>query len=332
MQNLPPLTASRLKAARACARLHHYQYVLGVRPRLEDEALRFGTLWHQALESWWSTPPAHRLDAGSSAIAEACRKSADLDPFDRVRAEMLLAGYDARWREEQFETLAVEKEFSAPLSNPTTGRPSRTWELGGKIDAIARDGDGRVWIVEHKTSSEDLAPGGEYWRRLLMDGQISTYYVGATALGYEVSGCLYDVVAKPRIRQLRATPTENRKYTKDGRLYANQREVDESPEEYALRLSESIAGDPASYYARSTVVRLEQEIADHQWDVWQIGKRIREDMLADRAPRNPDACLRYSRTCAYFDVCSGLASIDDETRFVRRGINPELSQEGPHAT
>src|SRR3990167_5857191 len=133
-----------------------------------------------------------------------------LDSFELGRARALLCGYDARWLDEAIETLAVEREFTVPLINPPTGAPSRTFVLSGKIDAIARFADGRTVIVEHKTSSEDISPGSEYWRRLTLDTQISAYYLGARSLGFEVDGCLYDVLGKPALRPLKATPPEAR--------------------------------------------------------------------------------------------------------------------------
>lgn len=50
---LPLLTNSELGTYRACARLHHYRYDLGVRALEEADAARFGTLVHRGLEGWW---------------------------------------------------------------------------------------------------------------------------------------------------------------------------------------------------------------------------------------------------------------------------------------
>jgi hypothetical protein len=60
-------------------------------------------------------------------------------PVDVVRAEELLRGYHVRWAGESYDVLAVEATFSAPLVNPDSRAPSKTWSLGGKIDAIARE-------------------------------------------------------------------------------------------------------------------------------------------------------------------------------------------------
>ena len=65
---LPILSASRLRAARSCQRLHRFHYLDGVRPVVEADTLRFGTLIHRALEAWWRAPEGERLDAALAAL------------------------------------------------------------------------------------------------------------------------------------------------------------------------------------------------------------------------------------------------------------------------
>lgn len=248
------------------------------------------------------------------------------DPFDLARAEAMLIGYDARWSGDRYETIAVEAEFRAPLVNPETGAPSRTWTLGGKLDVLVRDADGRTLIVEHKTASGDVGPGSDYLKRLRLDGQVSVYYAGAAALGHAVDGCLYDVLVKPGQRPLKATPEESRKYTKDGSLYKTQRDRDETPEEYRARVMAAVADDPNAYFLRADVVRLEEEMRDAMADVWNLGKQMHEARLAGRFPRNPDSCVRYGRTCEYFGVCTGEASLSDPSLFRASIAHPELDE------
>ena len=241
----------------------------------------------------------------------------------------MLRGYHHRWQDtlQHYEVLAVELQFQAPLVNPQTGRASRIWELGGKIDALVRDlRDSRVLLVEHKTSSEDLSDGSEYWRRLRMDGQVSIYYEGARACGHDVRGCIYDVLKKPALRPLKATPVEDRKFKKDGSLYANQREADETPAEYRQRIVEAMAPEGDKYFRRGEVIRLEAEMAEAMWDVWQVAQQIHEADSNGRYPRNPDACSSFGRACPFLDLCTGLAYADDTSRFRREAnVHPELS-------
>src|SRR5512146_3197478 len=170
---LPLLTSSRLKDARACQRRHKMHYIDGYLPVEEAQPLRFGSMIHAALEMWWSGEPETRLVEALSVIP------ADADPFEAAMARALVVGYDARWADQNYGVLAVEHEFRVPLVNPATGAASRTWQLAGKIDAIARHTDGRVLIVEHKTASQEIEPGSDYLKRLRLDSQVSVYFEGA---------------------------------------------------------------------------------------------------------------------------------------------------------
>lgn len=321
-------TNSRGKDFRACPRLHHIRYNLGVAPAVEADVVRFGSLWHTGTEAWWNAQrapqavPEEWLEQALDAL-----RAASTDPLDLVRAEELMRGYHLRWKDEWHDVLEVEVEFSCELVNPQTGASSRTFDLAGKIDGIVRDRAGRVLITERKTSSEDIGVGSEYWRRLTLDPQVSTYFVGARALGYDPEGCLYDVVAKPRLQLLKATPLESRKYRqKDGGLYAGQRETDESLEEYRDRLREHIAENPDRYYQRGEVVRLADQEEEAAYDAWQTARLIREAKSTGHHIRNPDACSRWGRTCFAFDACTGLTSLDNPAQFRRVEIHSELTE------
>jgi len=310
---LPVLTNSEVRTFRRCARERHLSYGLGYRSASTPDVVRFGNLIHLGMEAWWLADDGLRLDAALRVMSEHSD-----DEFELARARMLMTGYDSRYRDEPYAVLAVECEFSVPLVNPETGAPSRTYELAGKIDVIVRDlRDGLVYLVEHKTTSLDHSAGTDYWKILHVDSQISTYYAGAKALGYDVAGCVYDVLTRPAQRPLKATPVDARKFTKQGRLYANQRDTDETVEQFELRLLEAIATEPDHYYHRGTVVRLQAEEREAAFDVWQMARLIREADLAGRHPRNVDSCIRYSRACVFLPVCTGTASLDDTTLYRR---------------
>ncbi len=251
------------------------------------------------------------------------------DSFDLARAIPMIVGYDARWSDEmvKYEVLEVESEFRTPLINPETGAASRTWTLGGKLDVLVREiaRDIRI-VIDHKSTKENVAPGSDYIKRLRLDGQISIYYDGGACFGGPVDGFLYDVLKKPGLLPYKATPQESRRYTKAGKLDARQHEQDETPAEFQARVAEAIAEDPTGYYQRAEVVRLEAEMDDARLDVWQLGQALRESERLGRFPRNPDSCVRYGRTCEFFGVCTGEASIDDPSLFRRaETVHAELT-------
>jgi hypothetical protein len=322
--SLSLLTSSSSALARACLRAYSHRYEQGIGGKTRSDSLARGTAVHAGLEAWWKHREDVRLPAALEAIAAIPTDA--LDPVDRVRAEELLRLYDARWGLEPFEVLAVEAEYRAPLLNPETGAKSRTFERGGKIDAIVRDREtGRVLLVEHKTSREDITPGSQYWQRLTLNGQVSHYYAGAAALGHVVEACLYDVLAVPLLKPYSATPVESRKFTKDGKLYANQREHDEPLEDFRQRLRAALMEEPDRYVCRREVVRLEEDILDAQHDDWQLAARIRDARRLQVWPRNPDACFRYHRACDYLPVCQRAATIDDPLLYEARVPHSELT-------
>jgi hypothetical protein len=332
--HLRVITNSELSCFRRCQREHHYAYELGYRAREDVESLRFGSAIHVGLEAWW-------LGQGVERAVELATASTE-DPYEAAKLRVLLLGYNARWAHEVHAVAGVEVEFRAPLVNPETGAASRTFTLGGKIDVLLERG-----FVEHKTTSQEIGVGSRYWRRLTLDPQVSTYYAGAKALGHEVDHCVYDVIRKPALRPSQVPLTDedgtkivldldgNRVRTKDGKKWRQTGDAElgyvlqtrpETPEEYEARLTEEVAAHPERYYQRGQVVRLEADERDAQLDAWQLTRAMREAEIAGRHPRNADACERYGRLCPYFDVCSGTASLEDESRFEQvERVHQELS-------
>lgn len=120
--------------------------------------------------------------------------------IERATVETLLSGYAWRWQNSPLQILENEKEFRLPLVNPETGSASTIWELAGKQDGKIRLEDGRKAVLEHKTTSEDLTPGSEWFRRLQMDSQPSLYVYAARQSDPEVATVLYDFIRKPTIK------------------------------------------------------------------------------------------------------------------------------------
>lgn len=332
------LTSSRLRLYQSCPRAHHYRYEVGLTPTAPETGARaLGTAVHAGLEAWWL---AYKEGAPQYALPSAIRSAEDAFPFDEpftlamIRA--LVTGYDAAWCDwaAGVEVLGVELPFEAPLTHPVTGAPSATWRIAGKLDALVRLSDGRVAIIEHKTRAGDAAVGSDYRRKLTLDPQVSTYFEGVRALGYEADVCVYDVLCKPSIKPLLATPEEDRIYTQEksrackecrkveknraplphieggiacvegriitdagGRLRANQREHDETAVEYEKRLIDTIAADRDRYLVHAEIVRSDAEREAHQWALWHVVRSIEETRRAARVARDVRAVPQSPASC-----------------------------------
>lgn len=322
------VTNSRLSAYRRCPRFHRLRYVDLLVPANEDTAKRdWGTAFHAALEIYLRSLERDLTDEAYRAIMEA-----PLDDYAKRAALVVFHAYVAYWRASDVADkvpIGAEMEFRAPLINPDYDGDfdaiCELYDVGGKMDGMFVK-DGKVFVMEHKTTSSDISPGSAYWLRLHLDSQVSTYIHGAKAHGHDVFGTCYDVIKRPSTKPKKATPVEKRKFKKDGTLYKNQRELDETPNEYGERIAADIAEDPSEYFRRCTVVRSETEMVEAQRDTWQTTRAMHDSLVNGTDYKNPDACEKFGSMCEFFDLCTGAASADDETRFVKLASkHPELN-------
>jgi len=291
----------------SCPQMWYNRHILGRVPKSDASALRIGKAWHEAMEAWW----AGKTHEDTVSVFDKIE-----DPYERVKLQAMLAGYTARWghTRSDFKVIGIEEGFVVPIVNPDTGEEHPYCDLGLVVDKIVENKQG-VFFVEHKTTSDDTERSGDYWKRLAIDMQVSNYYLGA-AKKYDISGCLYDVVGKPALRPLKATPEDKRKYKKDGTPYANQREKDETPGEYGLRLVSDITDNANSYYQRGSVSRTDKQLGHAKQDLWWVANMIFAAYDSGESPRNTRACRKIGGSlCEYFDVCAGTASITDSERY-----------------
>jgi len=310
------LTHSRMASYKTCPRKHHFEYVAAIRRDIDGAPLRMGSALHEGLDAL----------KGGLSLDEACQQVylnyatlpawANTDEAVEewaVECEIvvrLLTAWQWRWADSRIQIVATEQAFDLPLVNPATGAASRTWRIAGKIDAIVRLADGRLAVMEHKTTSDDLAPDSDYWRRLRVDQQISHYFLAARALGYDVQTVLYDCLKKPGIRPKLIGKGEDKRR--------------ETAREYGDRLTLDIAERPDHYLARQEIPRLESDLDEFRSELWDIGKAIAEG----RAYRNTNACVSPYR-CAYLDICSSNIDVTNTvpSGFVRltSSLHPELA-------
>jgi hypothetical protein len=321
------LTHSRLACAKMCLRKYYGRYVCLLARQAEAKALRQGKAIHAGLAAWGEGKDEEEaISIGIAGYDETPEWANAYDwEVERQTVACLLAGYFARYARPV--VLVVEQAFEIPLVNPETEHASRNWALAGKIDGVVRLSDGRLAIIEHKSASESIDPMSNYWARLRHDSQISIYFDAARTLGIEVEYVLYDVIRKPSIAPHKATPVENRKYKKDGELYANMRDTDETPEQYGDRLWEDIQSRPEFYYQQREIPRLSDDLEEHRSDIWQQAQTLNTCHLRGLWFRNVSRMT--CPFCEFADLClQGIKVNPDEipNGFVRLDDpNPELS-------
>ena len=241
------LTASRMATLLGCPRRHFWRYEVGLKSERNGLALRFGTAWHTGMEGRW------RGMAVDEVIPTAVA-GGEFEEIDVATLTGLLTGYYRRYEEDPVKELHPEVEFRHRIER------SRTFDSAGKIDGLGVLHDGRLALVEHKTTGESVDSGSGYWLRLRLNQQVMQYVVAARALGWDVSVILYDVARKPSIRQRKGETTE----------------------EFGERLMADTLERPEFYYARREVPVLEQDLDEFKVQRYELSKLILALRQAER--------------------------------------------------
>ena len=330
-------TNSALTCARRCLREYdlRYQHQLDADGE-PSEALAVGSLWHLA----------HETSARSSA-EEVYRVIRERAPSALWAEKLcrLFAAHGWWWSNEGIRVVQSETTFSVALGDAVGDAcPShlRDHIIRGQIDGVVQSEDGRLGLLEYKTTSDtDL---DAYFRKLRLDTQVSIYPIAARALGlfdgHYPDFVLYDVTRKPSIRQKKLTKADVALLSSGeayyGETFADDEvalalaEKTETPAMYGARLTAEIGNEPERYFARREVHRTtgdyEQAVNDllQQIEVVEWASGHQPPMMH----RNPDACFVWHRPCDFHRLCSlGAYPRTDEVPdgFVRREHrHPEL--------
>ena len=314
------------RSFRDCRKAVHWRYIEQLVPLARDRALSFGSLIHECLERW------HRdrdLGAVLAHIDAACpaRLSDERQRRTWHLATAMMRGYAARYPSEEFEVVALEKEFEGEIINPETGAASRSFTLAGKVDGIVRIGV-LYFLLEHKTAS---IVDGSYLERLWTDFQITiyTHYV-EQALGIRISGVLYNVLVKAKLEQ-RAGETEAEFEARRAELVAKsksgkstaKRRLPETDDEFQARLAEKYA--EMGMFHREQLYISRDQIDLLRAELWELTQAFLDARRRNVWYQNTSQCFNYGRPCPYFALCrSGGSPVVAANFYVHAAPHEEL--------
>lgn len=205
-------TSERL-AYTGCRWRWDVEFNLRLKPRHPALALRFGTLVHRALATYYK-PGTKRGPRPAKTFEKLyAEDEATLGKFGfkdedgkwrdalEIGRDMLTAyighyGKDDRWR-----VLATEMPFQVDVHHPETGRYLYTYV--GTVDGVWEDVvTHEIWVPDHKTTGSDPTKAGA---NLWIDEQAGAYWsFGVDALrergiikpGHDLRGMLYNFMLK----------------------------------------------------------------------------------------------------------------------------------------
>jgi hypothetical protein len=289
---------------RNCRKAVDWRYLQQLVPLQRDRNLHFGSIIHECLQAWHQR---RDLDEVLGVVNRLCanRLQDENQRRDWHLATAMMRGYAARYATDDFEIIALERNFEGSIVNPATGAASRSFLLAGKVDGIVRIGS-EHYILEHKTASQ---VDGDYLEKLWTDFQITIYahYIEQT-MGIPITGILYNVLVKAKLQQGKGETEEEFQErraellakSKTGKTTA-KRKVPESDEDFQQRLAEKYA-DPEMFH-REMLYLSRDRFDILRAELWELTQAFLEAKRRGIFYQNTAFCFNYQRPCPYFALC-----------------------------
>ncbi|OQA86611.1 MAG: PD-(D/E)XK nuclease superfamily protein [bacterium ADurb.Bin236] len=333
-QELTPVTCSSLKTFKLCRKDYNLRFIRGLQGLEESEAQYLGSVMHGALERWHGRGDADK-DAVVAAIfdyidvAFSSREQDERQKKDWHLARAMITAYIETYPSEDFDVIAVEKQFQCPIINPDTGAASRSFYMRGKVDALVMR-NGEYFLLEHKTAA---VIDKSYIEKLPLDFQVTLYaHYLEQFMNIRIAGVIYNVLAKSLIRQSKGETEEEFEQrradliakSKSGKSSA-KRKLPETDDEYSARLAEKYR-EPGMFHREMLYIpRSQYETLTAE--IWELSQQL---LIARRTSRwymNTDVCFLYNRPCRFFPICvSGDNPNVIENRYRVGPIHPELDE------
>jgi len=328
------LTNSSMTCAKTCLRMYWLKYVKGLYKQREETPLFVGSMFHVGMENGkvpdFQDPPSY-ITEEDETYKYNCMQAL---------ARGMVKAYLEYWADDTTEIIETEQEFYQPIFNPETNGITPNFKVAGKIDKIVKlpTRKNALALMEHKTTSDDITPGSAYWRKLLMDQQISLYFMAAQSAGYDVKYILYDVTRRPDLKPKMLAVLDkdgkkivndengNRVYNKDGkkpRQTAGEGltmvKEPETVAAYEKRVYTDMMERPEYYFCRQDIPRLASDFTEFQYELWQQQKMLQECHKNGYFFKNTGACFKWNKPCEYFDICTE-GGLDESSEFAPIGF------------
>lgn len=272
MSNPVILRSSSIADWKACPQKYRLRWRQHFQVDRDPAVARIGSYWGELHEHYGDARAAGQShdDAVESVMEfleqrySAVPDFIDYEPAwwrEREVLQRAFLCYHAIFEEDPVEILASELKFQLPMYDDRgQAYPEDEVILEGHIDHIVA-WNGRICVLERKSTGDDLSPTSKYWRRLRKDTQVSMYAMALRELARrgelpeavmshpdyrpgQFGNTLYDVWRRPQIKPKALTLRDSATLLDRGE-YCNERFdvrreggqilVDGSPVEYETK-------------------------------------------------------------------------------------------------
>lgn len=174
---------STISSFQTCRKKYYFEHVRNLRPQKKGLALTFGSAIHDALDTYYTSSPAVRLESALKTFREKYQDPPEEELRTVANGVKLLETYASKYKFEPFTVVSKpEMGFVFPIGDIL---------FGGRVD-LPVEWNGALWIVEHKTTTR-LTAG--YFDQYELDKQPTGYIIAAEeCLGKPVQGCLINAL------------------------------------------------------------------------------------------------------------------------------------------
>lgn len=303
---------SRIRTFRNCNRQYYYKYIENLEPKKKPAPLMKGWIIHKMIETYlqkgdWKKELNDFLEEQYYPLFKEERE----EVYGKLEEELpeIMKGYIQKWEDQQLEFEHIEIEFKVPLIK-FKGETKVLFK--GRIDGIARDQNGRRWLVEHKSHknlpNEDVR---------FTDLQTCLYKWAVKKAGYgEVDGILWDYIrTKPPVKPellKNGTLTKRKNIDTTYEMYYQtilDHELD--PEDYEDILN--VLDEKGDNYYRRVYLPISKEMSNQL--VKEMKETSRQIYLKGQKLKSRNPTFLCSG-CSYYSLCfSELKGLDAD--FIR---------------
>jgi hypothetical protein len=299
------LTHSKRSLFKSCRRAYYYRHEQRLVPRIKKATMRRGSAFGLGLHA-----ALNHQELGYVSAEEACDDIvggyyAKLEPNSQEEQDALVVeeGITRQLLDAYLRLRGMdgrrEIEYRRPLVNPATGRSSRTFELGGKIDGLVPLGDRHSRLIEDKLVVQITAQRID---QLPLDEQ-TTEYVDALAWKGWTAEVEYRYTRWPSIKPHKG----------------------DTAEVFLERLADDLASREEFYFFAQQLLFPIAHLEEHRRERWQTAKDLIECRRTHRWYKNPSRCDMFGSGCQYPALCLGRPDAMDLYE-VAETDNPELER------
>lgn len=315
---LEVLTHSKRRDFNNCRRYYFHKHVQNLTSRMAKAGRRRGTLFGDTIfdarafyDKTGDDSPAAIAAVVQMSLQDALEEltAAGVDEreleVDCAKIWVMVTAYIERYG---FESRR-EVEFYLPLVNPKTGRSSRRFQRGGKIDGVTLMGNKHVRIIEDKFVAQIRKASIE---KLPLDAQMSEYVDAFLQKGW---------TAEVEYRHTRVpgkNPLPPKQFkTKDD--YPG-----ETIPEYIDRLRQDVEENPSAYFDVQYLNFPTILMDEYRLERWQEAQDIITAGKVGSWYKNTERCDDYGG-CEFIPLCNQYE--DAHALFIKQDANPELARE-----